>query len=268
MMWGWPALILWVFVIGPTGASAEKLAPETQAAFDRYMRQAEARIQTQLTRGDGFLFATTPERRAALRTGAVLTEARVASGELRVPAGLIHDWAGAVYIPGASVGAVLELVQSYDKHQLIYRPEVIASRLLSRSGNDFRVKLRLLKRKAITVVLDTEHEIHYERRDETRWWSRSRSLRIAEVEDPGKPDEKVLTPGTGHGYVWALNTWWSFQQLDGGVYVECEAISLSRDVPKGLGWLIEPLIRSLPRESLANALRSTRTAGTDLKGSR
>ena len=43
------------------------------------------------------------------------------------------------------------------------------------------------------------------------------------------------------------------------------AISLSRDVPTGLGWIINPIIRSLPRESLSNTLRETRQALTRVK---
>jgi hypothetical protein len=42
--------------------------------------------------------------------------------------------------------------------------------------------------------------------------------------------------------------------------MECEAVSLTRDIPSGLGWLIEPIIRQLPRESLVNTLRKTREA--------
>ena len=45
---------------------------------------------------------------------------------------------------------------------------------------------------------------------------------------------------------------------DGGTWIECEAISLSRDIPTGLGWLVAPVIRSLPRESLRNTLQATR----------
>jgi hypothetical protein len=44
------------------------------------------------------------------------------------------------------------------------------------------------------------------------------------------------------------------------VFVECRAISLSRNVPLGLGWLIEPIIQKLPRESLINTLAATRHA--------
>ena len=255
-----PRLLLLSFACAASAFAFEKLDPATLAAFDRYVERADARIEAQVTRGDGFLVATTPKIRASLQAGRVLTEAKVGRGDLHVPSGLIHDWAGAVFLPGVSIGPVLDLLRDYERHPRIFRPEVIRAELLSHEGNDFRVRLRLVKVKAVTVVLDTEHTIHYERRDENRWWSRSRATRISEIESPGTPQEKALPPGTGRGFVWALRTWWTFQQLDGGVYVECEALSLSRDIPKGLAWLIEPIIRSFPRESLENTLRATRAA--------
>ena len=42
--------------------------------------------------------------------------------------------------------------------------------------------------------------------------------------------------------------------------MECEAVSLTRDIPTGLGWMIEPIIRDLPRESLVNTLQKTKEA--------
>jgi hypothetical protein len=137
---------------------------------------------------------------------------------------------------------------------------VLDSKTLSHNGNDFRIYLRLMKKKVITVVLDTEHEVHYRQVDATRWASRSYSTRIAEVSNPGRRDERELAPDTGHGFLWRLDSYWRFEERDGGVYIECEAVSLTRDVPTGLGWLIEPIIRKLPRESLENTLRSTRNA--------
>jgi hypothetical protein len=239
-------------------ASAVDLKREAAAAFERYARQAESRIEVEIARDNGFLFASNPERRAQLRTGAILTESQIPRGELKVPSGLIHDWAGAVFLPDATLPQVLDLVQAYDLHREFYQPEVIGSRQLARDGDDFRVSLRLLKKKVLTVVLDTEHAVHYEQRTATSWWSRSRSTRIVEVQDPGTRSERQLPPDTGHGYMWRLNSYWTFQEMDGGTYVECEAISLTRDVPWGLRWLIEPIVRTLPRESLTNTLRGTR----------
>jgi hypothetical protein len=80
------------------------------------------------------------------------------------------------------------------------------------------------------------------------------------VEDPGKPSEKQLPQGEDHGFMWRLYSYWRFQERDGGVYVECEAVSLTRNVPAGLGWLIEPIVRHLPKESLESTLGLTRKA--------
>lgn len=177
-----------------------------------------------------------------------------------MPNGLIHDWVGAAFISRATVENVVTLIQDYDNHKNIYKPEVLDSKLISRDGNDFQIYLRLLKKKIITVVLDTDHDVHYSLVDDTRWLCRSYTTRIAEVEDPGSAKEKVLPPDTGYGFLWRLYSYWRFQKKDGGVYIECRAISLSRDIPLGLGWIIQPIIRKLPPESLINTLRATRDA--------
>jgi len=250
-----PVLVLMSVAAG----RAAELRPQTAAAFDNYVKQAETRIRAQISAASGFLCANTPERRAKLRGQEVISEARSGSGENKVDGGLIHDWVGAVFIPGASISRVLTMVQDYDHHKDVYRPEVLDSRLLNRTGDDFRITLRLFKQKVISVVLNSEHAVHYEQLSSSRWTSRSVSTRIAEVENPGKPDEKELPPGRDHGFLWRLNSYWTFQELDGGTYVECEAISLARNIPRGLGWLIGPIIRELPRQSLANTLTATRS---------
>jgi hypothetical protein len=154
----------------------------------------------------------------------------------------------------------MALAQDYNRHKDIYRPEVLDSRILARNGNAYRIYLRLLKKKVITVVLDTEHDVQYDRVDQTRWRSASRTTKIAEVKNAGKRNERELPPGTGEGYLWRLSSYWRFEERDGGTWVECEAISLTRDVPTGLGWLIDPIVRTLPRESLASTLREMRVA--------
>jgi hypothetical protein len=238
---------------------AADLQPETVRAFEKYIRETEIRLDQRLP--SKFLWLDDDAQRATqVRAGQVAIENRGGHGMLPVPGGLIHDWIGAAFIRGATIDQTLALVQNYDRHQQIYQPEVLRSRLLSRNGNDFRVYMRLLKKKIVTVVLDTEHDVHYERIDASRWRSRSHSTRITELENPGKPSERALPAGDDHGFLWRLNSYWRFEQRDGGVYVECEAISLTRGIPAGLGWLVEPIIKSLPRESLANTLRETRTA--------
>jgi hypothetical protein len=64
-----------------------------------------------------------------------------------------------------------------------------------------------------------------------------------------------------------LYSYWRFYQADGGVYIQCNAISLTRDVPAGLGWLIHPFIENIPAESLRFTLDATRTALENKSGS-
>jgi hypothetical protein len=241
-------------------ATPVQLQPQTRESFSAYIRDAEAGMEQTLS-SQSFLWSdTSSERARRVRGGQVLAQFWSGHGPLKVPSGLIHDWVGAVFIPGTTIEQTLALVQDYDNHKNIYKPEVIASRLVSRHGNDFRIYLRLLKKKIMTVVLDTEHDVHYRSVDRRRWLCRSYTTRIAEVEDAGSPKERVLPPDTGYGFLWRLYSYWRFQEGEAGVNVECRAISLTRDVPLGLGWMIEPIIQKLPKESLVHTLEATRQA--------
>jgi hypothetical protein len=236
---------------------AADLKPQTVEAFDRYARQTEERLDGPRT----FLWADeSPGRARRVRQGEVAVEPFTGKPDVAVPGGLVHDWVGAVFIPGATVDYTLARLQNYDGHKDIFKPDVIDSRLLSHSGNDFHIYLRLVKKKVVTVVLNTEFDVRYTEVDKTRWRSVSRSRKIAEVARAGKPDERELPAGTGQGFLWKLTTYWRFVERDGGTWVECEAVSLTRDVPMGLGWIVEPIIRNLPRESLANTLFAMRKA--------
>jgi hypothetical protein len=234
---------------GPTAAAALE--------FERYARATEARLAAPAPGEHRFLFADTDARRSQLRRGAILCEPRNRRGDLKISGGLIHDWTGAVFLPRASLSQVMALVRDYDRHYLVYRPDVVRSRILSRDGDRYSVFLRLMKRKAITVVLDTRHDVLYEPFEAGCWQSRSRSTSIVEIEHAGGPRERAMPEGRDHGFLWRLNSWWRFHQADGGVYVECEAISLSRSIPAALRYLIAPMVGGLPREMLAATLRAT-----------
>lgn len=242
-------------------AETVRLTEATLAAFADYIREAEGGMERTLREEGGFLWSDGEAKRAGeVRNGETVAESWSGKHPVSVPDGLIHDWIGATLIRGATIEKTLAVIQDYDNHKNIYKPEVIDSRLISGNGNDFQVYLRLLKKKIITVVLDTDHDVHYSQVDAARWCCRSYTTRIAEVEDAGKADERVLAPDAGYGFLWRLYSYWKFQERDGGVHAECRAISLTRDVPKGMGWIIEPVIRKLPRESLINTLELTRRA--------
>ncbi len=245
----------------PVGQAAQ-LRPKTIAAWEQYVQSTEARF-LQEARGSGnFLWVDgSPERLKEVRAGQVLTEPWSEKNPVSVPDGLVHDWIGAIFLPGATLQQTLAVIQDYDHHKDFYQPEVMDSHLLSRRGNDFHYsRLRLLKKGFISAVLNTVFDAQFVQLDPNRWYCRTVSTHIGELENAGKPGQRELPEGTGQGYLWRLNAYWKFQQRDGGVYVECEALSLTRSIPLGLGWMVGPLTRALPQESLTATLRDTRAA--------
>jgi L-rhamnose mutarotase len=250
-------------------ASAVELTKETVAAFEHYVKLTETRIQGEVNGSQRFLWMdgiAGPRREAVyaqLRQGEIVVErleTRENGQEIDIPDGKMHHWLGAVFIPGTTLKDTLFLIQDYDRHHNIYKPEVLQSRLLSHKGNNYKIFLRLWKKKILTVVLNTEHEVRYFPVSATREHSRSYTTRIAEVEDPGEPTEKEKPVGNDGGFLWRLYSYWRFEEKEGGVYVQCEALSLTRSVPMLLRPLVNPFITGLPRESLRSALSSTRTA--------
>ncbi len=239
--------------------AAAELKPHTVQAFDDYARRLESRLDGQ-SKGPVFLWSDQePARNLQLRQGRVLVESLTGEDPLRIPDGLIHDWVGAVFIPGTTLGKVMSKAQDYDHHKDVYSPEVVRSQLVRRNGNDFDVYLRLLKTKfLVTVVLDTYYDVQYVPLDPARWYVRSHSVRILQVDDAGKPGERQLPAGRDSGYLWRLYSYWRYAERDGGVYMECEAVSLTRGIPPGTGFLIGGIVRDLPRDSLTNTLRKTR----------
>ncbi len=237
--------------------------------FRAHTRETEGNINARLARKDFFLWADTDARRARLRTGEVVCEPRVGKGDLDADGGLIHHWVGAVFVPGVAVDRLLELIQNYDNHKNTYKPEVIASTTLDKTGNDFRVYLRLLeKRFASNVVLDTRYEVRYMPLAGGDWASASRSTEIVEIANAGTALERRKADRESHGYLWFLNSYWLFRNRDGGTYVECEAVSLSRGIPafaKWMSFLIRPFVRTLPRDFLERTLNSTRNLALEVK---
>ena len=236
----------------------------TTAPFDSYVSDSEARILRQ--RGSADTFTTVdslgPTQRSALLSR--LHHGEIVIGEHpnipEIPDGLVHDWIGTVFIPNVTVAQVLDLVRDYDQATHYYSPDIVRSRTVSRNGDDFHVFMRLRKQKIVTVILDTEYDVHDGALDVAHQYSFSRSTRVSEIADAGTPSEHALPTGHDHGFMWRLNSYWAFEQVSNGVIVECEAISLTRDIPTGLGWLIGPFVQSIPRESLQFTLNATRAA--------
>lgn len=260
-----------VVAIAPI-AAADGPSPQALAAFSQYIARAEANIQREESAPDTFLgtqafpVRNEAELEARLRHGEIM----VTSGGItpvEVPGGLIHHWVGLAFIPQATISQLFAVLQNYDQMARYYSPDVAVSHLVKRHGDNFQVSMRLREHKIVTVMLDGLYDIRYGELDDAHQYSTSHSTQMVEVSDDR--DSRQTTAGDqgdssiggpDHGFLWRTNAYWRFEQVNDGVFVEFESISLSRNVPAGWGWLIEPLVREIPRESLLFTLRATRKA--------
>jgi hypothetical protein len=255
-----------------TQVVAEQLKPQTVAAFDRYVMLSEKNMPTATTgkspsgtflRVDGLAPMQRDGALVRLEKGEMLVERlqTLNNGQsIPVPDGMIHHWVGTVFIPHATLAQTLAFLQDYDNQYKFYLPEVQRSKLIRRQGNDFEISQLLRETKIITVTLDANYNVKYVFLSPDSATAYSRSTRIAEIANAGKQDEFEKQPGDDGGYLWRLYSYWRFLQRDGDVYTQLEAISLTRDIPTGLGWLVGPFVSSIPQESLEFTMTRTREA--------
>ena len=249
--------------------NAADLQAQAAQNYARYIALTQAQVDAELAQSGSYLWVERlPEARrtealAQLRSGGVVIEKLETLDDgkpIAVPGGLIHHWIGTAFVPGATLAQTLAFMQDYDHKVEYFKPDIVRSKILRHEGDDYFVLLRFYQKKIITTVIDTDQEVHYHMVDKTHAWSRSNATRVQEVDNPGKSDERLEPEGHDRGFVWKLNTFWRFEEKDGGTYLECQAISLSRDIPTGLGWMVGSFVSSVPRESLTFTLTTARAA--------
>jgi len=213
-------------------------------------------------KGQHFLwFDENPATRQQLRNGAVIAQPVEGNGIVPLKGGLVQDWRGAVFIPRSTLRDVLSIVQDFDRHHDFYKPDIESAKIESRQGDEFLVFMRIVKSKfLLSDVLNTEQVIQFIRLDPQRVYSRARSQRINEVAAPGRSGEHELPVGQDRGLLWRLYGYWFYEERDGGVYITCESITLTRDIPFGMGTLLGPVIHDLPGDALRKSLEQTRRA--------
>jgi hypothetical protein len=249
-------------VLIPAASSAADLLPETVAAWNRYVEQAKSRMNSRLDPGSRFLWADeSPGRAKRVQSGEIVVAPASGNGRITVPNGLIHDWIGATFFPDATIEKVFSTVGEYACYRDFYAPTVIDSKLLWREGRESSFSMRWLKKALwVVTVMEGDYRACYFRRNETSRYGFVWSTRIQEIANAGEPSETKLEVGTGNGFIWRLFSISRFEERDGGVYVELEAMALSRPVPSCLGWLVNPVVNRLSQSALVTSLTQTREA--------
>jgi hypothetical protein len=226
-----------------------QLTQAANVAFGQYVANLEARLARQHADADTHLAMLSvdpsgdPSRRNAL-------ERQLMSGEIRVepvtgaarelPGALLHHWRGAVFVPNATPGQMLALLRDHNHVYGHYAPRVIASRALKDDGETAILAMRLQQQTVRTIVLDAEYTFESRLAGTDRGYSLSRSTHIWQVDDPGTPQERRRPEGDDEGFLWRLNSYWSF------------------------AWLVTPFVQNLPSEALQFTLTRSREALTGM----
>jgi len=266
-MIGRKALFALAVVLGAsTGmAGAIELDGSTVDAWREYVAGARARMGARLDAEQPFLWVDdVPGRTARVRRGEIVVAPQVGQGTRDVPQGLIHDWIGAAFIPSATIETLQAVVHDYDRYKQIYRPVVIASKALACDTDAREFSMTWRHRVLfVNVALQGRYEAREFSVGPHRGYTVVDATDVQQIEDYGKPSEHRLPADTGSGFIWRLHSITRYEERDGGVYLEIQAMALTRNIPPSLRWLVTPVVNHLSINSLTTTLRQTRQAVQD-----
>jgi len=256
----WAAGFL-LLLAAPAWVAAQP-TPATTTAFNSYVERVEGRLSAQHRSAGGFL---APVDFARLRRGELIIDQLTSGAGTELPGALLHDWRGTAFVAGGKGADFERLMKNFNAYPTVYTPQILTARILLHDGDHFQTTMRVRQKHVLTVVMDTAYDVAFGRDGSgatgaAHGYSISRSTQIAEIDSPGTPHERALNPGEEHGFLWRMNTYWSYEERDGGLYIQIESVTLSRSIPTGLGWAIGPFIESVPRDSLEFTLRATSNA--------
>jgi hypothetical protein len=243
-------------------AKAANLKPETVSAWDNYVDQAEADLQRRIQPGGCFLWTMeSADRAEKVHGGEIVVAPAPGPNPKNVRGGLIHHWIGAMFIPNRTIEQIVSVTRNYDRYKDYYQPSVIESRTVASGDTNDEFALRIMNKALfLKIALDADYRATYVRVEENRVYSISRTTRLQEIDDYGEAGEHAMPEGEGGGYIWKLFSIARLEQRDGGVYVELEAIALSREIPLAARFFVDPMVRRVSRNSMLVSLRETREA--------
>jgi hypothetical protein len=248
---------------------AAELQPATLQAWNAYMGEVDVRMEQRAASKNGFLWTDESENRMErVRRGEVVVAPVLGNGSQAVPNGLIHHWIGSVFIPGATIESLQTVVHDYDHYTRMYRPAVTSSRTLACSESKQEFQMTWQRRVLfVNAAMQGHYQAHDVRVDSRRGYSVSDTTEVRQIQDYGHKTQHLLPADTGSGFIWRIRSLVRYEERNGGVLLELEAIALTRDVPSSLSWLVNPVVNHLSVNSLTTTLRQTREAMNEVRSS-
>jgi len=254
------ALLIGVVLAATPIVSAAQLDPETSKAWDHYIESVRSQMQRRASGAAPFLWIDEDTgRREAVRRGETLVQPAQKDSPAKVGRGLVFDWTGAVFLPNTTIRHIFKVLNEFDRYDEFYNPAVVSAKLLEDTGRSQRFSVVVSDKTAfVSTTVESEYSSETTCLDERHCYNIIHSTRIQQIENYNSPRERKLPPD--EGFLWRLYSVQRYEEQDGGVYAELETVALTRDIPPELRWLITPILRHLPRNSMLATLQKTRSA--------
>ena len=246
----WPTLLA-VLGLSTTGAWSAQPSPAAVEAYNRAVTAVQQRGQLSCSAGIESM-SSIPVQRLPLQDSA--------GADIRPDGALTHHWWAAMFVPHAQSEDIVTVLKDYDHHAEVFAPDVRYSRLLGREGSRYHVVHETLSKNLITVGLRIESLVDWSGNEQDGFASHSHTVRVTEFEHAGTRHAIERTANQTKGWLWSEDSWWHVSHQSGGACVTYEIIALTRDIPRGLGWLLRPIADRFPVETLTNMLLRTRAA--------
>ena len=239
--------LLIIFAAGTFSYAAE-LNQQSLTAWEKYVATAKANMQERLMGKSPFLWVDEdPMTRRRVNSGEIVITPVGSTHPLSVPRGLIHHWVGAVFIPGARIKDLDNVVGDYSKYSEIYRPTLIKTELLDSNGDEQKISIIWVQRALlVTAAFYTELDSNYVALNSRQGYMNIYATRVQQIEHYGQRDELRLAPDEGSGYVWRLATFARFEERNGGLYLELEVVALSREFSGATRFLLQRYLVAYP----------------------
>jgi hypothetical protein len=235
-------LLLVPVVLAAPAAPAEEPTPAATAAYNNYLARLEGRLNVEHRSAAGFVAGLdNAQLRARLRGGETVVEHLNAKADDEQPGAMLHHWRGTAFVPGAHAAEFERLLRDYPVYPRVYAPQVVTARLLYQKGDWLQATLRVRQHHVLTVVLDTAYDVSFAHLDAAHGASTAHGTHVAEIADAGTAKERALSPREQQGFLWRIDTYWSWAEQDGGLYLQIESVTLTRGIPArpGLGdWAV------------------------------
>jgi hypothetical protein len=243
---------------------AAELQADTLKAWNAYIRGADTRMAARLSSTKPFLWIDeTDNRRRDVRRGEIVVAPVLNHGVISVPSGLIHHWIGATFIPNSNVEKLMGVLSDYNRFKDFYKPVVADSHFLGCNQKNREFSMTWHRHVLfVNAAMEGRCQAQHIAISPRRGYSIADMTQLREIEQYGHPAERALPVDTGHGFIWRLHDINRYEERDGGVFLEVEAIALTRDIPASLRWLVAPVAKHLSFDSLETMLRQTRDAVT------